>query len=199
MCAAILFDRRNLPLLHLIWLFILLDPFTHASANPPSVESSNLANATDGEPLTVLGKKNLKQSTPQLSTKQILTGAINNYRDCSSYMDVGFSQIEFKSPAGWEKASRIEFRTAYQRKGPILNYRFSYRANYYGAGFGAQTILWHDERDTLLSNTVPIKFEHEESLEMATAKITGTSLSTAYHIPALLMPKFSSSQNRQFV
>lgn len=119
-----------------------------------------------------------------INTDDILRKVTSLYSNCTSYRDHGTSKLESTRDGKVVAVFSTQFTTAFRRD---KGFRFAYRQEIGGRGYGPERILLNDgdqtdivEKDGRISTT--------NSLDGAVARLTGTSFGTVHAIPSLLMP-----------
>jgi len=166
--------------------FVFLANFMLCSGCGPveQLTNSQAASNSEGQQSTTANPNGM--AIDGLSAIQIMQKVGQVYADCATYRDSGVRIDERVEEDGSKSIRRLEFRTAYQRGG---RFRFAFRKDVLGRGFGKAYILWHDGERTMSSWKEPGKFVEEDSLGIAVAGFTGISFGTAHNIPPLLMPE----------
>lgn len=123
----------------------------------------------------------------EITSEAILKKVADTYARCTSYTDSGVSRTESPTDGILREISRREFRISFRRKKSKYNYRMAYRVSHFGGDYSKPTILLSDNRRTRVLYSTSNHFVLEDSLEIASAKLTGISSGIAHNIPALLM------------
>lgn len=158
-------------------------------ANPTVVKTTESTNDANVKNSGSFPANEAWRDEVRLTAHDILSKVSSTYRDCKSYWDSGASKTEFLMDDGSKGVILTEFHTALRRRSELeLRYRFTFRNSFYGHNYDKPTILWHDRQRTLICDEGQVDFKQEESLRLASARLTGISLGTSHMIPALLMP-----------